>query len=522
MQILDLVYTDQIMSRMPAKSHRQREPQAQDLLDWDAPQQGQPLDPAVCAHTETKFGHNFGAVRVYSDAEAHALNQRLEAQAVTRGSSIYFRSGEYQPQTRAGLSLLAHELAHVVQHERASGGQRVDALVAPVDAASELEADRASRSVLSGAHAVINQAPSAVFSRRPAPPLSDHPEDFEGWDQPLPPMFPPPREQPSGYHNEDESLDPIRAAQNDPSLSHEQRAQLMYDYRNAQLERMSVGTDTAWAMNEMNNASPDAPIYLGGAKRGSHMPLFEKLGDDPDMQQMMSQMADSINSQKPGELDIQKIFKNVQQDSEDMDLNDPRRNRKLMALQAMATLVNASKFDPQGKGTKPPDEILEKLPEGLYDKIKAANAALATSESGQAAVMGHNQTTSNAFDNNAHFFTHAYLTGSLTSEYGLSGKDAQAMSGLIGAQYELLPTSIHEGSGNAGIKDILMNAEGASFGTDFINGKRSDLPGQMEGPQVENRDRTVFPDAKPDALPEGVKDISENSSSKWRMLWNWF
>jgi hypothetical protein len=476
----------------------------------------------VRAQTEPSFGHDFSEVRVYADADAHELNEQLEAQAVTQGSNIYFRSGEYRPDSRAGLALIAHELAHVVQHERASSATTRGALVAAADAPSETEADRASSAVLSGQPATVNQAPSATFSRRPVPPMSDHPEDFGDWDQPLPPMFPPPRVQPSGYYNEDPTLDPIRAAQNNASLTHEQRAQLMYDYRNAQLGRMSMSLDTAWAMNDMNNASSGAPIYLGGPKRGSHMPLYEKLGDDHDMQQMMSKLADSINSQKPEELDIQKIFQSVQQDSADMDLNDPKRNRNLMALQAMATLVNASKFDPQGKGTKPPDEILEKLPEGLYDKIKAANAALASSTSSQAAVMGHNQTTGNAFDNNAHFFTHAYLTGSLTTEYGLSAKDAQAMSGLIGAQYELLPTSIHEGSGNAGIKDILMNAEGASFGTDFVTGKRAALPGQMEGPDVENRDRTLFPDAKPDALPKGVKDLSDNSSSKWRLLWNWF
>jgi Domain of unknown function (DUF4157) len=509
------------MLRRPAKSPHRRETRQLNPLGWDTPQAGQPLDPALRAHTEAKFGHDFGTVRVYADSEANALNRRLDAQAVTRGSSIYFRSGEYQPATRAGLSLLMHELTHVVQHECSDRTAPVDALVAAVDAPSEREADRASRSALSSTPVVVSEAPSAVFSRRPAPPLCNDPEDCKDWDQPLPPMFPPPQVQPSGYHNEDSSLDPIRAAQNDASLTHEGRAQLMYDYRNAQLGQMSMGTDTAWALNEMNNASADAPIYLGGAKRGSHMPLFEKLGEDPDMQQMMAQMADSINAQKPEELDIQKIFAGVQHDSAEMDLNDPKRNRKMLALQAMATLVNASKFDPQGKGNKPPDEILEKLPEGLYDKIKAANAALASSTSSQAAVMGHDQTTGNAFDNNAHFFTHAYLTGSLTSEYGLSAKDAQAMSGMIGAQYELLPTSIHEGSGNAGIKDILMNAEGASFGTDFVTGTREHLPGQMEGPEVENRDRTLFSDAQPDALPEGVKDLSDHSSSKWRMLWNW-
>jgi uncharacterized protein DUF4157 len=36
---------------------------------------------------------------------------------------VYFAQGEYQPGTKDGDALLAHELAHTVQHPR-SGGSR--------------------------------------------------------------------------------------------------------------------------------------------------------------------------------------------------------------------------------------------------------------------------------------------------------------------------------------------------------------------------------------------------------------
>lgn len=331
---------------------------------------------------------------------------------------------------------------------------------------------------------------------------------------------PPPRVQPAGYANTDPALDPIRNALNNENLTHAQRAQLMLDYRNAELGRMGANTDVAYALDQMQSGADGAPVYLGGPKKGSHMPLYEKLGQDPEMQALMAKLATDISSQDPSKLDIKEIYAHLQENAENID--DPKRNKNLMALQAMATLVNVGKFDPQGKGNLPPKEILDALPPGLYDKIKAAGGALASSTSPDAAVMGHNQTDANAFDNNAHFFTHAYLTASLVNEYGLSSKDAQAMSGMIGAQYELLPTSVYEGSGNGGLKDILMNGEGAAFGADAVTpGKARPLPGQMEGPPPENRDRTKFPDADPANLPADVKKISEGANSKWDLFWNW-
>jgi len=49
------------------------------------------------------------------------LNKQVGARAFTTGSDIFFRQGEYNPDSSAGQKLLAHELTHVVQQ----GGAKV-------------------------------------------------------------------------------------------------------------------------------------------------------------------------------------------------------------------------------------------------------------------------------------------------------------------------------------------------------------------------------------------------------------
>ena len=61
-----------------------------------------------------------GAVRVHTDAEASSSARALGAKAYTFGSDVVFSPGSYQPGSRGGQELLAHELAHVVQ-QSASG-----------------------------------------------------------------------------------------------------------------------------------------------------------------------------------------------------------------------------------------------------------------------------------------------------------------------------------------------------------------------------------------------------------------
>jgi hypothetical protein len=64
---------------------------------------------------ESRFGADFGGVRVHTGGEAVQLSKELNAQAFTHGQDIYLGAGRYEPGTAAGQRLLAHELAHVVQ-----------------------------------------------------------------------------------------------------------------------------------------------------------------------------------------------------------------------------------------------------------------------------------------------------------------------------------------------------------------------------------------------------------------------
>src|SRR5262245_10069815 len=82
---------------------------------------GQPLDALTRSRLESRFGHSFRRVPSHADPQAAASAQAVEALAFTVGSHIAFGRGLYAPGTAAGEALLAHELAHTVQHESAIG-----------------------------------------------------------------------------------------------------------------------------------------------------------------------------------------------------------------------------------------------------------------------------------------------------------------------------------------------------------------------------------------------------------------
>lgn len=114
---------------------------------------GRPLEDSVRQRMERAFGHDFGAVRVHSDARATQSARSVSAHAYAVGDDVVFQEGLYRPETEAGRRMLAHELAHVVQQRSgpvtgtpAPGGIR---LSDPSDA-FELEADRLARRALRG------------------------------------------------------------------------------------------------------------------------------------------------------------------------------------------------------------------------------------------------------------------------------------------------------------------------------------------------------------------------------------
>lgn len=82
---------------------------------------GESLDSGTRGFMESRFGHDFGKVRIHADASAAASARALHAHAFTVGSDIVFGTGRYAPNTSEGKRLLAHELAHVVQQGETGG-----------------------------------------------------------------------------------------------------------------------------------------------------------------------------------------------------------------------------------------------------------------------------------------------------------------------------------------------------------------------------------------------------------------
>jgi hypothetical protein len=76
---------------------------------------GQPLASGVRGFFESRFGHDLSQVRVHADARAEASARTVEARAYTVGEHIVFGRSQYDPASRAGQLLLAHELTHVLQ-----------------------------------------------------------------------------------------------------------------------------------------------------------------------------------------------------------------------------------------------------------------------------------------------------------------------------------------------------------------------------------------------------------------------
>jgi len=79
---------------------------------------GSRLPESVNSEMSQKIGADFSDVNIHTGPEASLLNQSLGARAFTHGADVFFNSGEYNPGSKEGKRLLAHELTHVVQQGR--------------------------------------------------------------------------------------------------------------------------------------------------------------------------------------------------------------------------------------------------------------------------------------------------------------------------------------------------------------------------------------------------------------------
>jgi hypothetical protein len=132
---------------------------------------GVPMPERLRARMEQRFGASFGDVRIHADESSGIAALSLFSHAFTHGPDIYFAPGQYQPNSKAGLGLLAHELTHVVQqrNSRFPAPRNVDR-PAQVRHSLEQEANASAREIQNA------EAPLSVHETAPVDRI--HPSSF--------------------------------------------------------------------------------------------------------------------------------------------------------------------------------------------------------------------------------------------------------------------------------------------------------------------------------------------------------
>ncbi|MCA9922405.1 MAG: DUF4157 domain-containing protein [Anaerolineales bacterium] len=110
---------------------------------------GHELDADMAARVSGVMGQDFSDVTIHTDSNANQLSQQLGAKAFTTGEDIYFREGEYNPNTSDGQHLIAHELTHVVQQGASTPSVQGKMSVNAPNDQYEVEADKVADTVMS-------------------------------------------------------------------------------------------------------------------------------------------------------------------------------------------------------------------------------------------------------------------------------------------------------------------------------------------------------------------------------------
>ena len=87
---------------------------------------GQSLDANLQQSMGQAMGADFSGVKVHTDPQSDQLNKSIQAKAFTTGQDVFFRQGAYEPGSRGGQELIAHELTHVMQQTGAIAQPKAD------------------------------------------------------------------------------------------------------------------------------------------------------------------------------------------------------------------------------------------------------------------------------------------------------------------------------------------------------------------------------------------------------------
>jgi hypothetical protein len=128
---------------------------------------GTPLDGQTRTLMESRFGRDFGQVRLHLDDQASASAHAVHALAYTVGQDVVFGAGQYAPSTDVGKRVLAHELAHTIQQGPGVQALSDPLLVSMPDDPAEREAEAAARDVVEGRSVSSLTTSGGQLSRQP-------------------------------------------------------------------------------------------------------------------------------------------------------------------------------------------------------------------------------------------------------------------------------------------------------------------------------------------------------------------
>jgi len=141
---------------------------------------GHHLESSIAADFGQRLGIDLAGVRVHTDATTSAITHALGVTAFTFGRDIFFAAGAYQPQSRKGRHVIAHEVAHVAQHRGSAPRSARELVVGREGDRHEREADHAAAQLLRGGRAKVSAARPGVRFMKQAFGELDEPIVAEG------------------------------------------------------------------------------------------------------------------------------------------------------------------------------------------------------------------------------------------------------------------------------------------------------------------------------------------------------
>lgn len=131
---------------------------AESAVGAAASSSGSALPEDLRSRFEGSLGADLSAVRVHTGAASQAAASAVGARAYALGNDIHFGAGHYDPSSRGGQTLIAHEVAHTVQQAGGGAHTQFKLEVSTPGDAHEVEADRAAEAMVAGAPAQVGRA----------------------------------------------------------------------------------------------------------------------------------------------------------------------------------------------------------------------------------------------------------------------------------------------------------------------------------------------------------------------------